>query len=105
MTLIMVANCLQSCLVLSCLRVVCVGVVWRAVLLCVVVVCVWVCVVLRRAGVQQLYQVFRMIKGNRQHVVLDLLPNFKMGKIQRVGELLWGKCNLHVGHFGERNWR
>ena len=25
-------------------------------------------------------QVKRMIKGNRQHVVLDLLPNFKMGK-------------------------
>ena len=50
-----------------CLRVVCVGVVWRAVLLCVVIVCVCgvrVCggstlpqVSLRRAGVEQLYQV------------------------------------------------
>ena len=31
---------------------------------------------------EQLYQVKRMIKRNRQHVVLDPLPNIKMGKIQ-----------------------
>ena len=83
---------LSSFSVPLCLRVVCVGVLWRAVLLGVVVVCVGarcVCrgrtlpeISIRRAGVEQLYQVYRMIKGNRQHVVLDLLPNFKMVKIQ-----------------------
>ena len=100
MTLIMVANCLQSCLVSSlsssllsfsvfflCLRVVCVGVVWRAVLLCVVAVCVGVCggcggstlpaVSLRIAETEQLYQAKRIFGG----IGNVLLPTYSQTEI------------------------
>ena len=40
------------------------------------------------AETELVYQVQRMIKGNRQHIVLDRLSNFKMGKILCFGEPL-----------------